>query len=311
MNSATRAGRLAILVAVFGVFTVPGAFAANTADLDFTFTIGFLGADSSGAPGSGDESANVEFDIPEGFQQSVFDAPRMGTTSNAITQTVGGIRIDEGDNYDAIAELLNPAYDPEDPFANPPIYGAGAPPIVIDGSINATATGPAAASTLPTTYLGTDITYLYGYYYGDEQQIDLRFDFDVLWTMTLANNDPGYTSGFVSLAVRLLDANENLVDEDTLIRCSVCGDVPPSLGNTQPGQTSIFTQADPDVGGPVNIGVLSLFHPSVYDDGYFSLEIVSEYRASALIEPVPIPGALWLFGPAAIALTALRRRIYG
>lgn len=311
MTFGSTAKPLAILAAALGMFIAPGALAANTADLDFTFTLGFLGADSSTAPGSGDESANVEFEIPEGFQESVFNAPRMGTTSHAITQTIGGIRIDDGDNYDAIASLLNPAYDPEDPFANPPVYGAGAPPVVIQGSINATATDPAAGVTLPTTYFGTDVTYLYGYYYGDEQQLDLRFGFDVLWNMTLANSNPGYTTSFISLAVRLLDDGQNLLDEVVLTRCSVCGDVPPSLGNTQIGQTSIFDQSNPDVGGPVNTGTLSLLHPDAYDDGYFSLEIVSEYRASALIDPVPIPGAAWLFGSAALALAGLRRRTGG
>jgi len=308
MNRPACTNRLAILFAVLGMITVEGALAANTADLDFTFTIGFLGADSGGAPGSGDESSNVEFEIPEGFQEMVFDAPRVGTTSHDITQTLGGIRIDDGDNYDALATLLNPAYDPNDPFANPPVYGAGAPPIVIDGSITAMATGPATASTLPTTYSGTDVTYLYGYYYGGEQAIDLRFDFDVLWTMTLANNDPGYTSSFINLSVRLLDDSENVLDEVMLTRCAVCGDEPPSLGNSQPGQTSIFTEAEPGIGGPLNNGTLSLFHPTIGDDGYFSLEIVTEYRASALIDPVPIPGAVWLFGSAGIALAGLRRR---
>ena len=308
MNRPSRSNRLAILLTVCGLFSAERTLAANTADLDFTFTLGFLGADSSGAPGSGDESLNVEFEIPEGFQEMVFDAPRMGTTSNDITQTIGGIRIDDGDNYDAIATLLNPAYDPDDPFANPPVYGAGAPPIVIDGSMTAMATGPASASMLPTTYSGTDVTYLYGYYYGDEPTIDLRFAFDVLWTMTLANNDPGYTSSFINLSVRLLDDNEDVLDEAVLTRCAVCGDEPPSLGNSTPGQTSIFTEADPGIGGPLNSGTLSLFHPDIAEDGYFSLEIVTEYRASALIDPVPIPGAVWLFGSAGIALAGLRRR---
>mgnify|MGYP003666288141 FL=1 len=107
MNRPSRSNRLAILLTVCGLFSAERTLAANTADLDFTFTLGFLGADSSGAPGSGDESLNVEFEIPEGFQEMVFDAPRVGTTSHDIAQTIGGIRIDDGDNYDAVATLLN------------------------------------------------------------------------------------------------------------------------------------------------------------------------------------------------------------
>lgn len=98
----------------------------------------------------------------------------------------------------------------------------------------------------------------------------MQFNFDMQWNMTLANNDPGYTNSFINLSVRLLDA---------------------------------------DVGGPLANGTLSLFHPDVYDDGYFSLEIVSEYRAAALIDPVPIPGAAWLFGSAVVALAGLRHRV--
>lgn len=308
MPRGSNATPFTAILALCGVFATAGASAANTADLDFTFTLGFLGADSHGGPGNGDETFNVEFSVPEGFQESFFDAPRMGTTSSNITQTVGGIRIDDGDNYDALAELLNPDYDPQDPFANPPVYGPTAPPIVISGLVNATATSPAAGSTLPTTYLGTDVTYLEGYYYGDEQGIDLQFDFDVLWTMTLVNNEPGLTDSFISLSVRLLDADTNMLDEVLLTQCSVCGGVAPSLGNSQLGGATIYTQADPGVGGPVNNGTLSLSHPTVYDDGYFLIEIVTEYRAAAIIDPVPVPGVVWLFGAALIGIASLRRR---
>lgn len=55
-------------------------------------------------------------------------------------------------------------------------------------------------------------------------------------------------------------------------------------------------------------GTLSASHPGVCDDGNFAVEITMAYRAAAIIDPVPIPGAVWLSGSAIVGLVGLRHR---
>ena len=313
--------RFRTLVAKSAVFIIAlatmqsAAAMTNSSSLDFTFMMGFSSATSSGGL-SGDETDNIGIEIPDGFNNFVFDAPRNGTTSFDVTHTLG-LNGPTLDDFDAVAIALDPNYDPNggdepplyfDPFRNP----AAGPDLVVQGSINATATSPASGPALHTTVLGDEITNLYGYYNGSHMgPVTLAFNFDMAWTMLLENNAnaDGSSSARISVEVFLRDGNSDVVDSYLVTSCAVCGGGnPPSIGNTNTNNTQEFNQGTSDVGGPVNVGLIELVHPSLYDDGYFELEVVTEWQTSAIIDPVPIPAPVWLFGSALVVLLRARKK---
>ncbi|MEM7467938.1 MAG: hypothetical protein AAF387_13775 [Pseudomonadota bacterium] len=300
-------------IALTALFTTQCALAiTNSATLDFTFMLGFSSATSDGGL-PGDETDNIEIEIPDGFNNSVFDAPRNGPTSYDVSHTLGlgGPSLED---FDAVAAALDPNYLPGD---QPPLYfdpfrtPASGPNVVVQGTANATAASPAANPALNTTILGDESTFLYGYYQGSQTgAITLAFDIDMAWSMLLENNasHDGRTSARISVELNLRNDSGELVDSYRVTSCTVCGGEPPSLGNTQMNQTVMFNQDTSGVGGPINVGPIELVHPTLGDDGYFEFEIATEWSSSAIIEPVPIPAPFWRFGSGLLLLFRPQKR---